>query len=479
MTLTQSTSNLRSSDNVPSVQDLVIRRAYWTQAKGRPEQQPPDDLTWAIWLYLAGRGTGKTRSAAEWLCWKAIRRPKTRWLVAAPTFGDVRDVCAEGESGILRILQEYNMLRSNGYNRSMGDIHLRNGSRIKLISGEKPARFRGPQFHGGWLDELATFNRPETFDQARIILRLPGERPQLLVTTTPQPVPLIRNLLDAPDVVISRGQTGDNVQNLTEDYLATLEAMYGGTRLWRQEILGEMLDDVEGALWTAEMFVWEDAPLEWKRVVISIDPAITNTATSDETGIIVCGKAQDNRLGIIADYTCKDSATGWAKRALEAYRMHNADLIIVEDNQGGDAWSDIIHSIDPYAPVKQVNAGGKDKAARAGKVAALYEQHKVFHVKHRDNEGREIKHLARLEDQMLTWKSDDPKSPDRLDAAVYGLTELAGITAGSRFLLEIATMCERCTMPNDKGATTCKSCGAPIGTVTSAPINQWSTVNRG
>ena len=447
---------------MPSISDLVIRRAYWTNRKGRPEQQPPDSLDWSIWLYLAGRGAGKTRSSAEWLCWKAIRRPKTRWLVAAPTFGDATDVCAEGESGILRILMEYDMLQPNGYNRSLGNIHLRNGSRIKLISGEKPARFRGPQFHGAWLDELATFRYPEAFDQARIVLRLPGERPQMVISTTPQPVPLITNLIDANGVVISRGKTADNSMNLTDDYLATLETMYGGTRLWRQEILGELLEDVEGALWIAAMFMWEDAPLEWKRKVVAIDPAITNTTTSDETGIIVAGRALDNRLGVIADYTCKDSPMNWAKRAVEAYRVHEADVILVEDNQGGDAWADILHSIDPYVPVKPVNAQGKSKAQRAAKVAALYEQRKVFHVKQRDNEGREVKHLSRLEDQMLSWKSDDPKSPDRLDATVYALSELAGIAAGSRFLLAIADVCPNCNQPNTKGAGRCMYCGASM-----------------
>jgi phage terminase large subunit-like protein len=428
---------------------------------------------------LAGRGTGKTRAAVEWLVWKAIRRAKTRWLVAAPTFGDVRDVCAEGESGLIVVLEEYEMLRD--YNRSLGDIYLKNGSRIKLISGEKPARFRGPQFHGGWLDELATFNKPESFDQARIVLRLPGEKPQLLVTTTPQPTPLMRALVDAHGVVISRGKTADNAANLTDEYLATLEAMYGDTRLWRQEILGELLEDVEGALWLASYFQWEDEPLEWKRKIIGVDPAITNTVDSDETGIIVAGRAMDNRLGVIADYSCKDSATGWAKRVLEAFKLHGCELIIVESTQGGEVWLDVIHSIDPYAPVKLVPAT-KSKRNRAQPVAALYEQHKVFHVKRRDNEGREVKHLGKLEDQYLTWKADDPKSPDRLDAAVHALTELAGITSGSRFMLEIATICGSCKMPNEKGATVCSSChqklDVPQPVVES--INQWpSLVSRG
>jgi phage terminase large subunit-like protein len=420
------------------------------------------------------------------MVWKLIRRPKSRGLVSAPTFGDVRDTCAEGESGLIRILEEYNMLPRDGYNRSMGDIRLRNGSQIKLISGEKPARFRGPQFHYAWLDELATFNKPEAFDQARIIMRLPGEKPQMLVTTTPQNVPLITNLTNfqgngtAPGVVISRGKTGDNLANLAEDYLEELELMYGGTRLWRQEILGELLEDVPGALWIAANILHEDAPLEWKRKLVAVDPAVTNTEDSDETGIIVAGQALDNRLGVIADYTTKDSIFGYAKRVLEAFRIHNCDLIVYEDNQGGTAVAEIIHSIDPYAPVKPVTAY-IGKKLRAAPIAALYEQHKVFHVKQRDDSGHEVKHLAKLEDQMLSWSPVDKDSPDRLDAMVHGLTELAGTSKGSRFLLEIAEVCGRCQMPNEKGSTVCKSCGSGLNPSGKVPdiVTQWAGVPRG
>jgi phage terminase large subunit-like protein len=379
--------------------------------------------------------------------------------VAAPTFGDVRDTCAEGESGIIRVLEEYDMLKD--WNRGYGDVYLKNGSRMKLISGEKPARFRGPQFHGGWLDELATFARPEAFDQARIIMRLPGEKPQLLVTTTPAPVPLIKKLLDSNGVVISRGQTSDNAANLSDDYLSDLEEMYGGTRLWRQEILGELLEDVPGALWIPENILHEEMPLEWKRKVVAIDPAVTNTENSDETGIIVCGKALDNRLGVIADYSCKDSIFGYAKRAIEAYRLHECDLIVYEDNQGGDSLKEILLSIDPYLPVKAVKAM-VGKHLRAEPVANLYEQHKVFHVKQRDSQGREVRHLTKLEDQMLGWAADDPKSPDRLDAMVHGLTELAGISRGSRFLLELADICGNCQQPNTKGTEMCAYCHQPM-----------------
>ena len=366
------------------------------------------------------------------------------------------------------------------WNRGYGDVYLKNGSRMKCISGEKPARFRGPQFHGGWLDELATFQRPEAFDQARIIMRLPGEKPQLLVTTTPAPVPLIRKLLDADGVIISRGQTSDNSANLSDDYLSELELMYGGTRLWRQEILGELLEDVPGALWIAEYILHEDAPLDWKRKVVAVDPAVTNTETSDETGIIVAGQAHDNRLGVIADYTTKDSIFGYAKRVLEAYRVHQCDVIVYEDNQGGTAVAEILRSIDPYAPVKPVHAYiGKE--LRAAPIAALYEQHKVFHVKQRDADGRIVNQLAKLEDQMLTWNPEEKNSPDRLDAMVHALTELAGKSQGSRFLLEIAEVCGRCQMPNEKGSMVCRSCGAGLTPSGKAPdvVNQWKGVSRG
>lgn len=384
--------------------------------------------------------------------------------MAAPTFADVRDTCAEGESGLIKILTEYGMLQD--YNRSLGEVMLLNGSRVKLISGEEPSRFRGPQFHGGWIDELAAFNRPESFDQARIVLRLPGEKPQLVITTTPRPTDLVRNLLDAEGVIVSKGKTTDNLANLSEGYIRDLEAMYGGTRMWRQEIEGELLEDVPGALWTLESIVVGELP-EMKRVVVAVDPAVTNTENSDETGIVVAGKALDNSLWVLADYTCKDSPLGWAKRAIEAYRAHNADSIVYEANQGGDAIADVFRSVDPYIPLKPVTAR-VGKRLRAEPIASLYEQGKVFHAQR----------LDRLVDQMVTWAADDPKSPDRLDAMVHALTELAGQTSGTRFLLELADVCQECQMINPKGSHVCSGCGAQLTTV-DAPTahNLWGDIN--
>jgi phage terminase large subunit-like protein len=194
---------------------------------------------------LAGRGWGKTRTAAEWIAWQAIRNRNTRWAIVAPTFGDARDTCAEGVSGVVTVLRQYGVLEN--YNRSNGEIILTNKSRIKLYSGAEPDRLRGPQFHGGWFDELASFASNDAFDQYRFALRL-GEHPQTIITTTPRPTKAIKDLATRDDVRVIRGSTFDNSANLSESALAEMRSRYEGTRLGRQELYGEIIDDVEGAL---------------------------------------------------------------------------------------------------------------------------------------------------------------------------------------------------------------------------------------
>ena len=229
-----------------SLDNLAARRATWEAVLARPEQLPTTDNEWSVWLYLAGRGAGKTRTAAEWIVWQALTQNWTRWAVIAPTFGDVRDTCAEGESGLIPILHQYGALEY--YNRSTGDIKLTNGSRIKLFSADEPDRLRGPQHHGAWCDELAAWRYPETYDQLQFGLRL-GEHPKTVITTTPRPIPLIRQLTAKTDgtVRVVRGSTFDNAANLAPSALVELQARYNGTRLGRQELYGEILDDVEGA----------------------------------------------------------------------------------------------------------------------------------------------------------------------------------------------------------------------------------------
>jgi len=256
---------------------LENRRIAWETDLARPEQLPNSDESWSIYLYLAGRGAGKTRTAAEWLAWEATTRANTRWAIVAPTFGDVRDVCAEGESGIINVLRDYGSI--DDYNRSQGSITLTNGSRIKLFSADEPDRLRGPQHHGAWCDELAAWRYADTWDQLQFGLRL-GDHPRTVITTTPRPVALIRNLVGRTDgtVKVARGSTFDNADNLAPQALIELQARYAGTRMGRQELYGEILNESDSALWTRALIDEariqpEDAP-PYFRVVGAIAPLI-------------------------------------------------------------------------------------------------------------------------------------------------------------------------------------------------------------
>ena len=223
-----------------------MSRLHWVQ-EARPEQQPPDNDDWTVWLYLAGRGAGKTRSCAEWLAYKAALKPETRCAIIARTFADARDTCAEGESGILTVLRRYQLLKH--WNRSLGEIILTNKSRIKLFSAAEPDRLRGPQHEYIWADELAAWDYEDSWDQAQFGLRL-GQHPQVSIATTPRPTKLLKRILNDSHTVVSRGTTYDNLANLAPTVRGAILEKYEGTRLGRQELFGELLEDVEGALWS-------------------------------------------------------------------------------------------------------------------------------------------------------------------------------------------------------------------------------------
>jgi len=418
----------------------------------RPEQLPTDEADWSVWLYLAGRGAGKTRTAAEWIVWQALTQNWSRWAVIAPTFGDVRDTCAEGESGLIPILRQYGAL--DYYNRSTGDIKLTNGSRIKLFSADEPDRLRGPQHHGAWCDELAAWRYPDTYDQLQFGLRL-GEHPKTVITTTPRPIPLIRQLIAKTDgsVRLVRGSTFDNAANLAPSALVELQARYNGTRLGRQELYGEILDDVEGALWTKGVIdrnrVESAPPLA--RLAVSIDPAVTNTKDSDETGIIVLGSDAAGNGYVIADYSFKGSPNEWAQKAVEVFRTHKADSILVEVNQGGDMVSAVLRQVDMSLPIQEVRAH-IGKKLRAEPVAAMYEQGRIKHV------GE----FTKLEEQMTLWTPDSPDSPDRLDAMVQGFSSLIGTSSAATYFSALANFCTGCGLPMPKSASRCFKCGTAM-----------------
>lgn len=341
------------------------------------------------------------------------------------------------------------------YNRSLWQIVLSTGQIVHMRGADNPDVGRGLNLSGLWADEIAKWKYAQrTWTEGVYPTLRIGTSPRAIVTTTPKPGhELLKAWLkrDNGSVVVTKGSIDDNRDNLSRAQLDEMHELYDGTRVGRQELYGEFLEDVAGALWK-----WEDIVLrdfgERKRVVVAVDPAVTNTAESDETGIVVAGKDVDNLLYVVADLSCKDSVNGWARRVNEAFERFSADAVIYEDNQGGDAIAEVLRSVNPYMPLRPVRAK-ISKHLRAEPIAALYEQGKVFHTEH----------FEKLENQMLSWEADDSKSPDRLDAMVHALTSLANIGSSSRFLSELADICPSCQQPNTKGVEMCSYCHKPMG----------------
>jgi phage terminase large subunit-like protein len=424
---------------------------------GRPEQLLPEG-EWFIWLLMTGRRFGKTRAAAENLVLLVLEYPvssggaPTEWAIIGETFSDCRKIMVEGPSGLLGVFRRRGMVENVDfvYNRSQWEITLTSGQKIHMMGADDADVGRGFGLEGLWGDEIAKWPyAARTWTEGLMPTLSDSSHPRAIITTTPRPGhELIKQWLRRTNgsVVITRGSIDDNKDNLSPELLAEMHDLYDDTRIGKQELGGEFLEDVPGALWSIDD-IRLGALGDSKRIVIAVDPAVTNTAESDETGIIVCAKASDNRLLVLGDHSCRDSVLGWAQRVNACFEQYKADLVVYEANQGGDAIAEVLRSVNPYLPLKPIHAK-IGKRLRAEPVAALYQQGKVFHVEHFD----------KLENQMLTWEADDPKSPDRLDALVHCLTELADIGAGSRFLQELAQVCESCGQPNVKGASVCFSC---------------------
>lgn len=395
----------------------LLARLRWIKA-ARPAQLTPAG-NWRIWLILAGRGWGKTRTGAEDIANYALWNAGVRVGVIAPTYADARDVCVEGESGLLRLIPPVCL---KAWHRSTGDLVLMNGSRIKLFSADQPDRLRGPQHHRIWCDELCAWPSMEAFDQMWFGLRL-GSDPRVVITTTPRNSELLRDLVRRGDVHLTHGKTDDNCDNLAPIVLEQLKARYEGTRLGRQELNAELLEDSEDALFLRadiDRNRVRDAP-ELERVVVAVDPAMSSGAKSDETGIVAAGLGSDGMFYILDDWSCRASPEKWAQRAVKLYEERKADMIVGEVNAGGDLIGRLIKQIAPKILFKPVRAL-RGKVARALPVAALYEQGRVRHV------GS----LPKLEDQMATFspRGLEKKSPDRVDAMVWAVTELSEAVRG-------------------------------------------------
>ena len=378
----------------------------------RPEQLPPEGEC-RTWMLLAGRGFGKTRAGAEAINLWARAGSARRIAVVGQTMADVHDISMAALRSAAGPDASYTESRH---------FRLRwpNGAEALGFSAEDPDSLRGYEFDTAWCDELAAWRYPESYDQLQFGLRAPGARQS--VTTTPRPVRVVLELLADPSTVVTRGRTLDNAPNLDPATLRFYLNRYGGTRLGRQEIDGELLVDVPGALWTRDRIdeLRITAAPELGRIVVGIDPAVSSSEDADETGVVVAARGVDGQGYLLADLSGRYSPDGWARRAVEALRSWGADRIVAEVNQGGDLVESMIRTIDPGAPYRGVHAS-RGKRTRAEPVSALYEQGRIHHV------GA----FPALEDQLCAALPDGGSGPDdRLDALVWAFTEL-GLTGSS------------------------------------------------
>lgn len=419
---------------------LKYRWDFWA----RPNQLPPPG-DWFVWLFLAGRGSGKTRTAVEWIRHR-IAQGAQRLVLIGRTAGDIRATMLEGESGILTCTPPWERPK---YEPSKQKLTWPNGATALLFSADKPDQVRGQNIDTAWCDELAAWRYPDAWDQLMLATRSMGAglEPQVMVSTTPRPTDLIKELVKDSSTHVTRGSTFDNIAHLAPRFIAEVKKRYEGTRIGQQEIYGEILEDNPGALWTYDMINdnrVEKAPPDLDRIVVGVDPAVTSNARSDETGIVVVGLKEhyiaagkwNRHAYVLEDLSGKYSTNDWARKVVSIYRKYKANAIVCEVNNGGDLVTANILNCAPTARVIPVRAS-KGKIIRAEPAAMLYEQGRVHHTAH----------FADLEDQLTSW---DPilkdeqgkpvpskKSPDRLDALVWALYELIIKDARGEFSNEI------------------------------------------
>lgn len=401
------------------------------EAKAPPPWEPhagqaPPPGDWRIWLMLAGRGFGKTRAGAEWITALARVRPDLRVALVGASIDEAAEVMVRGRSGLMAVADRKEDVV---YYPSRRLVEFGQGARAYLYSGEKPDKLRGPEHHVAWVDELAKFAWPdETWDNLLLGLRL-GDLPRVLVTTTPRPIGLVKTLKADVNVVKTGGATADN-RHLPASFVADVTERYGATRLGRQELLGEIVEDVEGALWTRDLVercrVLRDASSassaaphdeRFSRIFVAVDPPVS--AGGDACGILVCGLGVDGGAYVLADHSVSGlSPEGWARCVAAAAEAHGADRVIAEGNQGGEMVASVLKAADCALPVRIVHAT-RGKAARAEPVAALFESGKAWFA------GA----FPELEDELCGLQigggyAGPGRSPDRADAMVWALTEL-------------------------------------------------------
>jgi phage terminase large subunit-like protein len=403
--------------------DRVLR--HWLLQCRRDQSVPGVTRTqdpWTIWLLLGGRGAGKTRTGAEWVRGIALGEPDFaepalgRIALVGETFADARNVMVEGPSGILAVHARH---ERPAWSPSLRKLEWPNGAVAHVFSAEDPDSLRGPQFEAAWADELAKWRHVEaTWDMLQFGLRL-GAHPRQLVTTTPRPIPLLKRFLADPTVAVSRAKTADNAENLAPAFLDAVVGRYAGTRLGRQELDGDIIEDRTDALWTRNIFEAGriDAAPPLMRIVVAVDPPASSSKRADACGIVAAGIDEGGTAYVLEDATAQGlKPPEWAARAVALYRRLQADALVVETNQGGEMATGVIRQVDPSVPVASVRAT-RGKYLRAEPVSVLYAQGRVRHV------GA----LPDLEDELCDFGPGgltSGRSPDRMDALVWALTEL-------------------------------------------------------
>lgn len=399
--------------------ESVVAANDWFFSARREQMAPLGD--WAFWLFLAGRGAGKNYAASNWLIEQHQQQLLHHSFIVAATAGDLRRFCLEGPSGVLSLAPKWFYPE---YLPSKAMLKWPNGSDTLLYSAEEPDRLRGGNHDGGWADEFASWKPEPDASWQMLLFTLRLADPKVIITTTPRPLQILRDLLDreGQDVVVTRATTYDNKENLSKVFINTVIKPFENTRLGRQELLGQVLFDVDGALWSYDLLERcrkKPIPLsEFIRIGIAVDPAVSTNEKSDETGIVAGGRCSEEHYQIIGDFSmAKASPTDWGRRVVNLYHELQADIIIAEKNQGGDLVEQNIRAVDPTVNIKLVHAT-RGKVVRAEPVATLYERGLVSHAVGAN--------LTKLEDQLCTIASGKvKKSPDRADALVWLLSELA------------------------------------------------------
>jgi phage terminase large subunit-like protein len=421
---------------IPIPARRALAEEWWWQVHGGQEEPEsgPDGAPWRVWAIVAGRGFGKTRAGSEWVWERAREDGSARIALVGATIGEVERVMVAGESGILACARGHEQPR---WIAAKGILRFPSGAEAHAFSAERPEKLRGPQHHHAWCDELAKWDRgpgrsgpgrggpgegkaEATWNNLMLGLRL-GERPRTLVTTTPRPVPLLKRVLADPRCARTVGRTDQN-PHLPADYRQAVEAMFGGTRLGRQELQGMLLEEFEGALWSRALLEEGRGPAfapgdrgRWSRVVVGLDPPASSWG--DGCGIVVCARDREGVCWVVADLSASGlSPEAWARRVCEAASLFGAGRVVAEKNQGGEMIASNLRAVDANLPVRLVHAG-PSKAARAEPIALRFET----------GRARMAGHFPELEDQLcaLTWAGyQGPGSPDRADAMVWAMTEL-------------------------------------------------------